>query len=169
MSTNIGVAVFTLAMAIVCAVVAWWMMLTHKKNMQLFKASAAWPTVTGVIDAAAVEVHTDTTFDSDNNQIETNHYEPKVAYRYTVGGRELAGSRINFAPHHFASEKKAKAVIAPYAVGASVVVAYDPADSRNSVLDRETRPSKVSLGAITFWVSAAILLVVGLVLLAVGG
>ena len=65
---------------------------------------------------------------------------PKVEYEFTVGMdfNKVSGNRITLAdiegPHG------AKETLARYRVGTSVPVYYDPANPRESVLDREPPP-----------------------------
>jgi hypothetical protein len=166
MTANITFGLFLLASAAGLAVIAWRMLKADKANVRLSAASAAWPTVPGLVGAVRVDEQSQRSYDSEtNSDTVTTTYEPKVDYTYAVAGRDYAGTRINFARLQFSSEKKARAVIANYATGATVTVAYDPADPQNSVLDRTTKPPAVSFWTGFIFVMAAVVAALGVVML----
>src|SRR5664280_2310357 len=150
-------------MALILAAAAGWYLKGDRENVRLFGASAAWPTVAGQIGSVQI---VETGSSEDSNSYSNSWCEPKVDYTYTVTGRKYAGTRIKFSRLKNVSNKTARAVIANYAVGATVV-AYDPANPQNSVLDRTAKPR-----AITFWtgvlfVFAAIVLALAVVMLSI--
>ena len=159
MTQEIVFGLFLLAVTLILAAAAGWYLKGDKENVRLFGVSAVWPTVTGQIGSVQI-VETGSSEDSNS------WCEPKVDYTYTVAGREYAGTRIKFSRLKHVSNKTARAVIANYAVGATVV-AYDPANPQYSVLDRTAKPP-----AITFWtgvlfVFAAIVLALAVVMLSI--
>jgi hypothetical protein len=166
MSANLAFALFLFAMAAVLGTMTWRMLMADKLNLVLSEASATWPSITGRIVATSVNRNvarwrnTDTYTDQENTT-----FEPKVDYSYVIGGREYAGTRISFARIHFARESKANAVVAKYLVGTSTVVAYDPEDPQNSVLDRDTKPSRVSFWTAFMGVATVILAMLGVAML----
>jgi Protein of unknown function (DUF3592) len=83
-----------------------------------------------------------------------------------VADREYAGTRIKFSRLKHVSNKTARAVIANYAVGATVV-AYDPANPQNSVLDRTAKPPAIAFWTGVMFVFAAIVLVLAVVMLSI--
>ncbi len=60
---------------------------------------------------------------------------PHVEYVYVVGHTSYRSSRIRFLMSPFYQEENASAVTAPYPVGRSISVAYDPAAPKESVLE----------------------------------
>jgi hypothetical protein len=155
MSAEIGFALFLFAMALILAAMGWWMLKADKENVRLSAASATWPTVTGQIGSARV------------HELSNNSFEPKIDYTYTVADLEYAGTRINFTRLQFASEKRAKAVIANYAAGAAATVAYDPANPQNSVLDRSVKPPSISFWTGFIFAAAAVVAALGGVMLSI--
>jgi Protein of unknown function (DUF3592) len=61
--------------------------------------------------------------------------EPVIEYVYNVAGTTYTGSRIGFRTTRGFLDRAAKAVLAKYPVGKSVLVNYDPAAPENSVLE----------------------------------
>ena len=153
MSANIGFGLFLFAMALILAVMGWRMLKTDKENVRLFGVSAAWPTVTGQIGSVRL--------DEKRQDEGPDSFEPKIDYTYAVADRQYAGTRISFTRLVFSSEKKARAVIANYAVGAATMVSYDPADPQNSVLDRSAKPPKMGFWTGFIFVMAAIVAALG--------
>jgi hypothetical protein len=162
MTANIGFGLFLFAMALILAGTAWRMLKADKENVRLAAVSAAWPTVTGQISSVRIDEGRQSSDDDGSSS-----FEPKIDYAYTVADRQYAGTRINFTRLHFASKKKAQAVIANYAVGAAATVAYDPADPQNSVLDRTVKPPGVSFWTAFIFAAAAIVAMLGVVMLSI--
>lgn len=98
------------------------------RNKTAAAAAGSWPSVEGRITASTVTTRTE--------DGQTQHW-PHVAYAYTVGGKDHAGTRVRFG---LAREglAQAKALCARYPVGSRVPVFYDPADPSRSVLERAT-------------------------------
>jgi hypothetical protein len=170
MTSNMELGLFLFAIALVLAGIAWRMLQTDRENVRLAAASSAWPTASGHVQSCEVVKHVATRRDNETNQdIEQITYEPTVSYVYAVGGKELAGNRLSFKRAHYISDKKANAAVAQFPTGATVAVAYDPADPQNSVLDRETKPSAVSLWTAILMISTAAVAVFGIVMLTAAG
>ena len=106
--------------------------LLHFRALAKAKASESWPSAMGRIAASEVRVEESTDRDS------TTWYNPVVAYRYTVGGREFEGARLRFGNYRQSTRKKAEAMLARYSAGGSVPVRYNPADPAESVLETTT-------------------------------
>jgi hypothetical protein len=166
MTANLAFGIFLLGMAIVLAVMAWRMARADKENARLWQVSAAWATIAGVIRSSRVDEQRSTSYDPNlSTENVTSTYEPKVEYSYAIGGRDYTGSRISFARLHFASEKKAKAIAEGYAIGSTVTIAYDPADPQNSVLDRASKPPKISFWTGFVGVAAVIVVILAVIML----
>ena len=104
------------------------------------KAAESWPTAFGKILAAQVKVEESSNSDGDS----TTWYNPVVEYAYTANGRELEGRTLRFGNPRSANRKKADAAIAPYAVGSSIPVRYNPEHPEESVLETR-KPSPIYL------------------------
>lgn len=93
-------------------------------NRSRATASSAWPQTRGVITSADVNI--------DRNDSTT--FQPRITYDYEVAGRRLSGSRLNFSNKLYYSYQHAAAQLAPYPVGAPVLVYVDPANINSSTL-----------------------------------
>ena len=158
MSANLMFAAFILAIALVVACLTWWSFRVDRSNRALSAGSGTWPSVKGIMNA--VDLHVTRASGEDD----ADTFQPRVAYSYSVDGKELAGTRIDFTRLHFVSEAKARARIASYSVGAPVQVAYNPADPAVSVLDRTRQPPNVSFWTVFALVLTLILIGIGLFL-----
>jgi hypothetical protein len=65
-----------------------------------------------------------------------------VAYSYSVGGRTFESKRLRFGNYRRASRPKAEAMLAPYRVGGSAQVRYNPQAPEECVLET-ARPGPV--------------------------
>jgi hypothetical protein len=104
------------------------------------KAAASWPSTLGKV--VSVEVREEEGRDRDGDT--TTWYNPVVTYSYTAAGRQLQGTRLRFGNPRSASRKKAQAAIAPYAVGSSPAVRYNPERPEECVLETR-KPSPIYL------------------------
>jgi hypothetical protein len=68
---------------------------------------------------------------------------PAVEYEFSVGGRKVRGKRVSIGED--AGGANTAATLRRYTVGAAVTVYYDPADPKNSVLERDV-PEGVGKG-----------------------
>jgi hypothetical protein len=62
-------------------------------------------------------------------------YALDVRYVYRVGGLDLVGTRLAFAPRWLGSEYTVNTMAKRYSAGATVDVRYDPDEPGNSVLE----------------------------------
>jgi hypothetical protein len=113
---------------------------THLRAVGKAKAAETWPTASGKVTSCEVVVEES----SDREGGTTTWYNPVVGYAYNVGGRELTGQRLRFGNYRSSSRKKADAMIAPYAVGSSPTVRYNPEKPEECVLETR-KPGPVYL------------------------
>ena len=93
------------------------------------RAQATWPSVPGVVRSAAVHR---AGFDR-----ERDNYHPRIAYDYTVDGRQFAGEWTGIAGGQgYLTRRGAEKLAAQFPPGATVPLHYDPADPSRSTLRR---------------------------------
>ena len=90
------------------------------QNIQLAKASASWPTVSGTITA------------SERAKVMFRK-QPRVTYSYSVNGTPFAGNRISFAGGY--PPKETDAILSRYPVGKEVVVSHAPDKPAEATLE----------------------------------
>jgi hypothetical protein len=112
----------------------------HLRAVGKAKAAETWPTAFGKVTACEVVVEES----SDREGGTTTWYNPVVTYAYSVAGRELTGQRLRFGNYRSSSRKKADAMIAPYAVGSSPSVRYNPEKPEECVLETK-KPGPIYL------------------------
>jgi hypothetical protein len=123
MSDDFGKYVFA-ALALLFAVLVW-------RAWQVKQASPSWPSVQGQILVSKARARNET---GDQRGTPTHDWFTEVSYRYTVDGVAYTGNTLRaFGRNHF-SQDQAEAELAPFAVGQSVPVYYDPANPARSVL-----------------------------------
>ena len=157
MSANIGFGLFCLVIALITAAIAWSKLRVDRKNVRLAAASGAWSTIKGQIGSVRI--------DATRPEEGAAYFEPKVDYTYTVADRQYAGTRINFLRLDFLGEKKAQSIIANYAAGTATMVAYDPVNPENSVLDRSAKPPGLSFWTGVIFAVAVIMAAGGVVVM----
>ncbi|GDY10730.1 hypothetical protein LBMAG52_42180 [Planctomycetia bacterium] len=86
------------------------------------KASANWPTASGILQKAEVA------------ETSVNHYYADVAYKFSVAGHDFAGSRIAASDGEYNIRDGAVQAIQGLRVGQNVTVHYDPSNPNKSVL-----------------------------------
>ena len=112
----------------------------HFRAAAKAKAAETWPTAVGrVVSCEVVEEES-----SDRDGGTTTWYNPDVTYAYTAGGRELTGRRLRFGNYRSGSRRKAEAALAPYPVGASPAVRYNPEKPDECVLET-SKPGPIYL------------------------
>jgi hypothetical protein len=112
----------------------------HLRAVRKATSAQAWPTATGrVVSCEVIEEES-----TDREGGTSTWYNPVVTYAYTAGGRELTGQRLRFGNYRSASRKKAEAALAPYAVGSTPAVRYNPEKPEECVLET-TRPGPLYL------------------------
>jgi hypothetical protein len=90
------------------------------KNIQMAKASTAWPTTTGKITA------------SETAKVMFRR-QPRVTYSYSVNDAPFTSRRISFAGGY--RSKETDPVLARYPVGSDVPVAYAPDNPKDATLE----------------------------------
>ncbi len=108
--------------------------------LQYSVASKDWPSVQGTITRSEVDI-----WKRDGN----THYEPDIAYSYTVDDKKYSSSKITVGdPPLDNNVTKAKQVQAEYPVGKEVVVYYDPELPESSALKPGTKTGDYMLAGI---------------------
>ena len=103
----------------------------HVRAVARAKAAETWPAAPGrVVASEVVEEES-----SDRDGGTTTWYNPVVTYTYSACGRELTGRRLRFGNYRSGSRKKAEAALAPYPVGATPLVRYNPERPEDCVLE----------------------------------
>lgn len=90
------------------------------KNVQMAKASTAWPTTTGRITAVEIA------------RVMFRR-QPRITYAYSVNGAPFNSQRVSFAGGY--RPKEVDAVLARYPVGSEVTVAHDPQSPAEATLE----------------------------------
>jgi len=90
------------------------------KNIQLAKASTAWPTTTGQVTAAETVKA-------------MFRRQPRVTYSYSVNGTAYSSQRISFAGGY--RPKETESILSHYPVGSEVPVAYAPENPAEATLE----------------------------------
>lgn len=112
------------AFVLLFAVLAW-------RAWQVKQASPQWPTVMGQVTESRAFARNET---GDQRGTPTHEWLTEVRYDYTVDGVRYSGNTLRaFGLHHF-NEEQALAELAPFGVGKTVPVYYDPAKPSRSVL-----------------------------------
>jgi hypothetical protein len=109
--------------------------------LQYANTSKSWPTVPGTITRSEVKV-----WKRDGN----THYEPDIAYSYTVEGKKYTSSRITVGDGSLDNNvSKAKRLQAEYPVDKEVNVYYDPDLPESAVLQPGTKSGDLMLAGIS--------------------
>ena len=120
--------------------------------LQYSATSKSWPSVSGTITRSEVKI-----WKRDGN----THYEPDIAYSYTVEGKKYSASKITVGDGSLDNNvSKAKRFQAEYPAGKEVDVYYDPELPESAVLQPGTKAGDYLLAGI-----AAIFFLVGLLAL----
>lgn len=98
------------------------------KNLEMAKASPAWPTVDGLIAA------------SERARVALR-MQPRVTYSYTVNGAPFISKRISFAP---VPKEKIDDVLRRYPAGNKVTVHYLPENPAQAVLEPGSGPPVIA-------------------------
>ena len=101
-------------------------------NLAEVRAAARWPTANGTVITSRAESRRELVPGGQNQT--TVVWSPLVEYTYQVAGREYHGARIAFGPLVSGGRELAESTIAPYPVGATVTVHYDPANPSQATL-----------------------------------
>jgi hypothetical protein len=109
--------------------------------LQYAATSKSWPSVPGTITRSEVKV-----WKSDGN----THYEPDIAYSYSVEGKKYSSSKITVGDGALDNNvSKAKRLQAEYPAGKEVDVYYDPDLPESAVLQPGTKSSDLMLAGIS--------------------
>lgn len=109
--------------------------------LQYAATSKNWPSVPGVITKSEFRV-----WKSDGN----THYEPDIAYSYTVHGKKYSASKITVGDGALDNNvSKAKRLQAEYPVDKDVDVYYDPDLPESAVLQPGTKSGDLMLAGIS--------------------
>jgi hypothetical protein len=90
------------------------------KNVQVAKASTAWPTTTGKVTASEI------------TKVMLRR-QPRITYSYSVNGTPFTSQRVSFAGGY--KPKEVDPVLARYPVGSEVTVAHDPRNPAEATLE----------------------------------
>ena len=120
----IGVGLFALG---------WW-------QRRKYRASLAWPSVSGRIVAAAVTAQTSP---GDQDSADTTNFYPAVEYEYQVGQATLRGRTIALEERGYSNRKQAEAALAAFPAGGAVEVFYNPHNPSDAVLQRKASSGMV--------------------------
>lgn len=123
------------------------------------KASRDWPSVTGQVVVATVEMKVDSDADGTSTT-----YSPQVVYTYSVLGQQYTSDQVVIgAKRQYASRARAEAKLA-YQPGQQVTVYYNPDKPAQAVLEvGATRGAWGTLAiGIVFTILGAIVLVINI-------
>jgi hypothetical protein len=110
-----------------------------------------WASATGVITSAGLDISLGRHGD--------RHIQPRIHYRYEIGGRQYTNSKISYGRGFNFSD--AQRYVKKYPKGQHVTVYYNPRNRKYSCLERAIEPLGVSFGVLV----PAIFLGVGFVFL----
>jgi len=109
--------------------------------LQYSATSKSWPSVPGTITKSEVQV-----FKRDGN----THYQPDIAYSYTVEGKKYTASKITVGDGALDNNvTKAKRLQAEYPAGREVDIYYDPDLPESAVLQPGTKSGDLMLAGIS--------------------
>ena len=89
------------------------------------RKSPEWPTVQGIVTVSEILFH----------QGKFQGFTGNIRYRYRVAARNYLGMRLSFEAVHLGTENGWRHALAPYPVGKTVTVYYDPSDAAVAVLE----------------------------------
>jgi len=139
-----------------------WSAVAHSRARARLRAAGRWPVATGRVVDVDVQLKS-----GGGGRSHQAYYVPAIRYLYSAGGREREGRTIRFGVPATSRRGAAEAMLAPYPVGATPAVRYNPENPDESVLELG-KPAGNSLGGA---IICAMILAVGLliVFLAVRG
>lgn len=89
-------------------------------------ASKDWPTAEGTVTQSELEKQRKKGGAASTQRRNRFTYTPRVTYEFSVEGKSYTGTRLSFSDYATSNEEQMQQVIAPYPVGTSVTVYYDP-------------------------------------------
>ncbi|MEE4214464.1 MAG: DUF3592 domain-containing protein, partial [Bacteroidales bacterium] len=117
--------------------------------LQYASSSKSWPTVQGVITRSDIDVWT---------RDGKTHYQPDIAYTYSVDGKKYSSSKINAGEQAMDNNvNSAKKIQTKYPAGKEVTIWYDPGLPASSALEPGIKTGDILLASI-----AAIFFLVGI-------
>jgi Protein of unknown function (DUF3592) len=126
------------------------------RQLKQAQASNKWPSISGSITSAFVDVETKTERVQNSGRKHSYRtrtrttYTPKIQFAYAVGGASYSSDqRVIGGNAGFGSREAADGVIEKYPLGRTVTVYYDPADPKDGVLEPGVS------GALVPWLVAA--------------
>lgn len=112
----------------------------HFRAVNKAKAAESWPSAMGrIVSCEVVEEES-----TDREGFTTTWYNPVVVYSYMAAGRALEGRRLRFGNPRSGSRKKAEAALAPYRLGGTAAVRYNPDRVEECVLETK-KPAPIYL------------------------
>lgn len=109
--------------------------------LQYAGTSNSWPTVSGIITRSEVDV-----WKRDGQ----THYQPDIAYSYTVGGKKYSSAKITVGePPLDNNVNNAKRLQAKYPVSKEVLVYFDPELPESSALEPGIKTGDILLASIS--------------------
>lgn len=128
--------------AVDVALVAIVIIVIRHRRARRAAVSTDWPIVAGAVVSAEVETHTQQHLqhrpDGGSHTTLVQHYAPRVAYAFSVGGQPFAGDRLSAEEldgRAFRTHREAEDVVARLRVGTPITVRYDPQDPRRNHLN----------------------------------
>lgn len=109
-----------------------WTAYSIASSLELYR-SKFWPTTRGKILTSSVKHDRDYVTENNVRKMK-DRYRPVVGYRYEVDGRTYEGDRLAFDVVDTPVQNYARDDIAPFRIGATVNVSYDPSDPTRAVL-----------------------------------
>jgi hypothetical protein len=157
-------------MAIVFATIGWQAALAKQKRLLFWASARNWPTVSGRILEADVDVVTKSRNVEDRLIFQTS-YRPRITYSYSVGNQAYTGSTFDCTADEGDTQIKTRSQVSKYCPGEVATIAYDPEDPTNSVLDRTIKPTEIAGSAVSIYLGflgAIFLTAMGVRILAFG-
>ena len=112
------------------------------RTRQKLMASMSWPYVPGRMIGAGVRQEV-TRGDAQTSDQVT--YLPTVQYEYQVGAQVYQGNRFALQDRGYSSSKRAFNLVKGFQAGTPVWVFYDPANPRDSVLERKAHGNNFAM------------------------
>jgi len=134
-----------------------WSAIAHLRARARSNAAERWPSTPGRVTDIDIQLKT-----GGAGRSRYAHYVPAIRYLYTAGGREREGRTIRFGLVTTNTRKGAEAILAPYPVGSTPMVRYNPDNADESVLDF----GKVGKNLIVSAVVCAVVLALGVLIIA---
>jgi hypothetical protein len=125
-----GIGYLGIFVALVGLAGALWSGIAHARAKARSAAAERWLAAPGRVTATDIQLRSG---GSGNSRYA--YHVPAISYTYAVRGREHEGHRIRFGLATTNTRRGAEAILAPYPVGATPEVRYNPEDPDDSVLE----------------------------------